>query len=403
MEQVVDVVVIGAGAAGLAAARSLGPGLSRLVLEREARIGGRIRTDRVADHLCEMGATVGYSPEKTPFPISPSPFIQEAGPIAVLVQGRLYEGETPEMCPADWSAGAEPLRTFIAELASDPSARSAAALADVAGEVVEACFNVMHPGRMARYGQAVWRDTLHRFYPSHHLDGNSELPRQLADGTPCLTGVEVLTLSRAGETLLVEGRGPEGPLTVRGRRVVLATDAEAAKVLIQPLDERLSRRLAAITYGAFVSFADEVEIDPDADRLSYVVDGDGPTTVMVQLRTPDPARRHRLTLFGGARGDAAIGLSDAQVSQMARDAWRRAGWSTPKATLGTSLVRWPRAGTVITPQLISQGFGDPTGVEGRVLLAGDYLTPPHYGVQAALRAGMAAARRSDDGLADTSI
>lgn len=350
-----------------------------------------------------MGATVGYNPEKTPFQIISSPFIQEAGPIAILVQGRLYEGDTPKTCLANWAASTDLLQALSANLGSGTFAHFPSLLADVADQTIEACFNMMHPGRMERYDEAVRHDALHRFYPSHHLNGNIELPLQLAHGTPCLLGVDVQALSRSGKNILVEGRGPKGPLAVLARRVVLATDATKARNLIQPLDEQLSQRLAAIAYGAFVSFADEVEIDPDADRLSYVVDGDGPATVMVQLRTPDPTRRHRLTLFGGARGEASIGLSDTQICLTARDAWRRAGWSTPKATLGASLVRWKRAGTIITPQLISHGFGESTGVQGRVLLAGDYLIAPYYGVQAALQAGIAAAQRIEEGLADTSI
>src|SRR2546421_5605460 len=54
----VDVVVIGAGFAGLVAARELGrAGLGVLVLEARGRVGGRTWTDRRLGHDLELGGT----------------------------------------------------------------------------------------------------------------------------------------------------------------------------------------------------------------------------------------------------------------------------------------------------------------------------------------------------------
>jgi monoamine oxidase len=53
-----DVVVIGAGFAGLVAARELGrAGLGVLVLEARDRVGGRTWTDRRLGHDLELGGT----------------------------------------------------------------------------------------------------------------------------------------------------------------------------------------------------------------------------------------------------------------------------------------------------------------------------------------------------------
>src|SRR5580704_17153721 len=52
-----DVVVIGAGMAGLTAARALAEaGLKVLVVEAQDRIGGRILTRHVGDEAIELGA-----------------------------------------------------------------------------------------------------------------------------------------------------------------------------------------------------------------------------------------------------------------------------------------------------------------------------------------------------------
>jgi monoamine oxidase len=56
-EKSIDVVIIGAGAAGLAAGRDLhSAGLNLVVLEARDRIGGRIRTDHSTHSLVELGA-----------------------------------------------------------------------------------------------------------------------------------------------------------------------------------------------------------------------------------------------------------------------------------------------------------------------------------------------------------
>ncbi|MEI2728732.1 MAG: FAD-dependent oxidoreductase [Candidatus Nanopelagicales bacterium] len=60
--QDVDVVVVGAGLAGLAAARSLAAaGLRPLVLEKQATVGGRVRTDVVDGFRLDHGFQL-YNP-----------------------------------------------------------------------------------------------------------------------------------------------------------------------------------------------------------------------------------------------------------------------------------------------------------------------------------------------------
>ncbi|MFZ4498019.1 MAG: FAD-dependent oxidoreductase, partial [Candidatus Nanopelagicales bacterium] len=57
-----DVVVVGAGLAGLAAARELSVhGLNVLVLESGDEVGGRVRTDRIDGYLLDRGFQL-YNP-----------------------------------------------------------------------------------------------------------------------------------------------------------------------------------------------------------------------------------------------------------------------------------------------------------------------------------------------------
>jgi monoamine oxidase len=81
-----DVIVVGAGIAGLAAAWELRD-RDVLVLEREDRIGGRIWSERRGDHWLNFGAHVFGLPES-----ATGRLLADAGVRAVQVSGRLTAG-----------------------------------------------------------------------------------------------------------------------------------------------------------------------------------------------------------------------------------------------------------------------------------------------------------------------
>lgn len=82
-----DVLIIGAGMAGLAAARSLAAkGWSVLVLEAQARVGGRILTSRIGDEVIELGAEFVHG--KPPRLLA---LIEEAGLTAVERAGSFVQ------------------------------------------------------------------------------------------------------------------------------------------------------------------------------------------------------------------------------------------------------------------------------------------------------------------------
>src|SRR5215813_6260315 len=73
----VDVAVIGAGAAGIGAARQLGEGdgVSVLVLEARDRVGGRVHTIEPAGFPLDRGAEWLHSADRNPM----SPIAQKLG------------------------------------------------------------------------------------------------------------------------------------------------------------------------------------------------------------------------------------------------------------------------------------------------------------------------------------
>jgi len=131
-----DVAIIGAGVAGLAAARALGRARLRvLVLEARDRIGGRVFTHRDprVPLPIELGAEFihGAAPEI-------AEIVREAGLRAVEITGEQWRAEGGRLAPADryWErmgrvlekldAGREPDRSFLDFVRTRPGGRALA-------------------------------------------------------------------------------------------------------------------------------------------------------------------------------------------------------------------------------------------------------------------------------------
>src|SRR6202047_3857640 len=126
----VDVAVIGAGAAGIGAARRLGEvgSVSVLMLEARDRVGGRVHTIEPAGFPCDRGAEWLHSADRNPL----SPIAQRLG---FSVHHRPPEwttrlrrsGETIE-AEADWIATREAQSRARRKAAAEPVDRPLASL-----------------------------------------------------------------------------------------------------------------------------------------------------------------------------------------------------------------------------------------------------------------------------------
>lgn len=352
-----DVVVVGGGLAGLAAARALDD-LDVRVLEREAAPGGRVMT-RVHDGVeYELGAI---------FP--PTPTASDAPSIAIHQGGRLGRGASVPAC--------------LDALGIPDAANACAAWArgDVVAPAVrralDACFHVIHPGPIVAALPERRADALQRFPVTRRPGGNGALVDGLV-GPSLVTGVEVTAIDDGpdGVRLAVRGRS-----ALHARAVVCAVPAPTARALgvaTPPVD---------FAPGAVVVVAVD---DAMAEPWSYCVTPDHPCSAVVQHVVPARGVRVLHVYYAGALTTPPI--------EDALAALRDIGATRVTTPVFTDARHWPMLGPIVDER--AYGARDPHALQPspHVVLAGDWTfgdarTDLPYGMAAAILSGRAAARR----------
>ncbi|MFJ8160168.1 FAD-dependent oxidoreductase [Streptomyces sp. NPDC096136] len=287
-----DVVVIGAGAAGLACAADLDTaGLRVRLLEAEDAVGGRIRTDRVAGFTADRGFQVfntAYPQVKRRLDLRAlrlRPFTP--GVLVHTDAGRLRLGD-PTRRPRDGvglltggrvgprdvlALGVLSARALLAPASrvrarSDVTTRTALADAGFSEEFVETFFRPFLSGvfledsleTSARFFHLVWRSML-RGTLCLPRDGIGAVPAQLAAGLP----PGALRTSSP-----VSGLTPGGVLLddaeLRARAVVVATGAGAAARLLPDLRPTPGRTVTTLYHAVGRSPLREPTLLVDARR-----------------------------------------------------------------------------------------------------------------------------------------
>src|SRR6185312_14257001 len=113
-----DVVVVGAGVAGLTAARGLAEaGLSVVLLEAAERVGGRVHTVRLAGGNLPVEAGAEFVHGRPPELIA---LTQEAGLTLVEREGKFYSFENGRLDEAEWEDSAFEVLDKLPEQGDQP-------------------------------------------------------------------------------------------------------------------------------------------------------------------------------------------------------------------------------------------------------------------------------------------
>jgi oxygen-dependent protoporphyrinogen oxidase len=447
-QEVRDVVVVGGGIAGLAAAWRLRD-QDVLLLEADDRLGGRLRSDPRGEYWLNYGAHLFPAPgslvdsmardcELQTVPVTGGKMGLAVGStlldrgrvetyplrlplsvrdrIAFAVAGlkirravarhhrlsRPANGETPADVRArllafegDRTFGEflGPLPPAVEEILACAAHRATAELFELSAGCGIGLFALVWGGK----GSLIARNL---------LGGAGELPAALGRklGRRARTGCRVTALHPDGAELLVDYVAGGDARRVRARHVVVAAQAPFAAPLVAPVAREAAAALARMSYGAFVVVAVETReaaAMPWDDVYAMATPGrafDMFTNQSHALRAGGDRRPGgTLMLFAGAHGAAALMReSDALITERFVTDLHTLYPQTRGVIADATVHRWELGNVYAWPgrHRLQAPLEGALGPHGNVHLAGDYFAELGN-MEAAARTGLAAAERVD--------
>src|SRR5215469_12137485 len=305
----VDVAVIGAGAAGISAARRLleAGTASVLVLEARDRVGGRVNTIAPTGFPLDRGAEWLHSADRNPL----SPIAQGLGfsvhqrPPTWTTRLR-YSGETVE-AEADWIATREAQYRARRKAAAEPVDRPLASLVTPGGRWNQLLDATSSWGNGAELDRVSIKDNV-RYDDSGTNwrlgEGYGRLFEALAEGLPVALETPVSCIDHSGRAIrLKTGRG-----TVTAARAVITVPTSILVAEVLRFDPPLPQKLAAaeglplgVDDKLFISLSGSLPgIEPD---IFLVGSTSLRETMSYQVR---PLDRPAIYCFFGGRFAAAL-------------------------------------------------------------------------------------------------
>ena len=304
----VDVAVIGAGAAGIAAARRLveAGGASVLLIEARERAGGRAWTAEGDDGLpMDLGCEWLHSADRNAL----VPLAEQLGFKIDKVRPdwttRLRHSGESEAAEADWLAAREAHYWAIHRAALEPEDRPASSVLEPGGRW-NALFDAVSTWANAVELEALSVKDNDRYEDSgvnwRLYNGYGRLFEALAAGLPTAFATAATRIDRRGRTLLIEtSRG-----AITAKRVIVAVPTSILAEERLAFDPPLPDKLAA-AHGLPLGLADKLFFafeDGDDIPGRYLI---GSTrrreTMSYQVR---PFGRPRIQCFFGGRFAAAL-------------------------------------------------------------------------------------------------
>ncbi|KRO42887.1 MAG: hypothetical protein ABR58_05635, partial [Acidimicrobium sp. BACL19 MAG-120924-bin39] len=269
-----DVAIIGAGLAGLAAARHLhSRSLNVVVLEAQDDVGGRIRTDLVDGFRLDRGfqtLLTSYPELQRQIDTAALDLCKFAPGALVMMRGRSYEVSDPFRAPRSLLSTARAPIGTIADKARIALLRARTLRGDPRELLRGQDLPTVVALRRAGFSQAIIDQFFRPLFGGIQLDpslttsrrmfdiifrslgagdaavprlGMGALPRQMADRLPGLVHLNTKVASLDGRTVVTsDGR------RIECRAVIVASDLPSARELVA-LPERESRRAGAVYFS----------------------------------------------------------------------------------------------------------------------------------------------------------
>ena len=403
MDKLYDAVIIGAGLSGLSAAYGLGD-FKILMLERENFIGGRVLTRKYADIHYDMGAVLGYNPEYLPFDFTPPEAIEEPGPLGLFSGGSMHVGDSVMECISD--SLVKDIEKLSAIRKFKGGEVQLETLCQESRDILNAFFQVIHPGEIEDYIPLRQRDAFIRYRPIHYKNGNRSIVNAYLAriNAGIETDAEVLSIEKKNTVFRIRFRKKRVITEAQARAIVISTPAPIACDLLSGLKGKSIRFLESIRYGRFTVVAIGTK-QVFTDRFSYMVTSKLPINTIYKMTFPE-SKIEVLLFFYCDRASREINhFPDEEVINQTVNSARRVGLELSKQQIVfTDICRWEHGGTIISQESYATWSTEYLNPSPGIFLAGDYLYGNFpYGMEAAVRSGIEAGHNTREYLRDSQV
>lgn len=402
-----DLVIVGAGLAGLAAGRRAAElGLNFELFEASDGVGGRVRSDRVGEYICDRGfQLINPSYPALSRYFAPERFHTLERGIDLSVDGRVLRLGDPIRDLASISGDLSPksgtlteklrfLRYLISisrgEFRDDLDDRSfeeemlskgiGRFYARVLGPFAAGVF-LNHPSKVSA---RVARELIHYFMvgePGLPVGGVGEVSKELAQGLP------INLRSRVDE--VIENGIRIGRRRIKAKAVIVATDAITTSSLINDLNA--GKRVIAREMSASTTWYHALAHQELPARLRIDGSGNGPitNTIAISSLAPEYAPPGKSLISTTVMSAYGQEVSEARVRRHLAELWNQStdSWElVSKYSIPKSLPLMPPGVGRETSLLLARKKGASLRV-----VAGDFLNLPAQ--QGAMESGIDAAEQ----------
>ncbi|MBD3309449.1 hypothetical protein GF339_23850, partial [candidate division KSB3 bacterium] len=334
-------------------------------------------------------------PDDVPFEFSPPNAIAETGPVGLCTGEQIYFGDSVMEClqavfPKD-SGTTSTLRAIQAGMTGPQ------ALSLQARDVLNAFFQVIHPGEIEDYLPAFHAHAFLRYRPIHYLNGNGGLIQAYLDRIDARVEreAEAVALRRTDQGVRVAFTQHGQHREASARSVIVATPAPVAAALLPDMHDRCRRFLQSVRYGRFTVAALGVRACSCEQDFSYIVTPSLPMTTIYKMTFPGHPLTILLFYYCDRASQEIRHAPDERIVALTKECAARVGLRfAESALLFADVVRWEHGGTIISPEMVRAWSADALHPAPGIYLAGDYLYRHFpYGMEAAVRSGIETARR----------